>query len=441
MHCHVCLCNCPCSALLAAYPQHLQPDWFTQSAYVWATELWYAYAMEVRGCWQCKTALCCCVTHSGVYARGSADTYVLTYCVLLLPLLLQLETPAGERHAALVPLALLANHSTAPNCVDFSRLRRAGSGDYATTIRHDRGGSSGADGDCSSSGGDEHCGSDDGQTDDQLELVLTPFRALRPGQQLLLSYGPHSNAKLALFYGFALTDNPCDDAELGLPDHTPWDCASVRATGQLADCDSRHGDDHSSETKVLYAELSQQVGLGTTAQHLHVCRTKPLPPLLLPALRLAHASAAELCAVQHRLSAAHPALEAAQATTAAGARSSSSSRLQRAWRDAALAQALLGEPLSPDNERAVQQTLSAMLDTARAPYVAALARIARRRQLTAALADKLASTGSAAGTTSTGFDEGAFLRMLETYCGGMAELFDAVAVAAGLQDAAGSCLA
>lgn len=35
--------------LLAAYPAHLQPAWFSEEAYLWAVELWYAYAMQV-GC-------------------------------------------------------------------------------------------------------------------------------------------------------------------------------------------------------------------------------------------------------------------------------------------------------------------------------------------------------------------------------------------------------
>jgi histone-lysine N-methyltransferase SETD3 len=35
-------------ALLAAYPQHLRPEWFSYEAYVWAAELWYSYAFEVR---------------------------------------------------------------------------------------------------------------------------------------------------------------------------------------------------------------------------------------------------------------------------------------------------------------------------------------------------------------------------------------------------------
>jgi hypothetical protein len=41
-------------------------------------------------------------------------------------------------------------------------------------------------------------------------LRLQTSRACLPGEQLTLSYGPLSNAKLLLFYGFMLDDNPFD---------------------------------------------------------------------------------------------------------------------------------------------------------------------------------------------------------------------------------------
>ena len=34
-------------ALVQAYPQHLKAAWFTWEAYLWALQLWYAYAMKV----------------------------------------------------------------------------------------------------------------------------------------------------------------------------------------------------------------------------------------------------------------------------------------------------------------------------------------------------------------------------------------------------------
>jgi hypothetical protein len=34
-------------ALVAAYPAHLEAAWFSWDAYLWAVQLWYAYAMKV----------------------------------------------------------------------------------------------------------------------------------------------------------------------------------------------------------------------------------------------------------------------------------------------------------------------------------------------------------------------------------------------------------
>ncbi len=34
-------------ALVAAYPAHVEAAWFSWDAYLWAVQLWYAYAMKV----------------------------------------------------------------------------------------------------------------------------------------------------------------------------------------------------------------------------------------------------------------------------------------------------------------------------------------------------------------------------------------------------------
>ena len=34
-------------ALVTAYPAYMQSEWFTWEAYLWAVQLWYAYAMQV----------------------------------------------------------------------------------------------------------------------------------------------------------------------------------------------------------------------------------------------------------------------------------------------------------------------------------------------------------------------------------------------------------
>lgn len=38
---------CAYRVLLTAYSSYLQPSWFTEEAYLWAVELWYAYAIQV----------------------------------------------------------------------------------------------------------------------------------------------------------------------------------------------------------------------------------------------------------------------------------------------------------------------------------------------------------------------------------------------------------
>jgi hypothetical protein len=35
-------------ALVAAYPEHLREEQFNLEAFLWAAQLWYAYAIQVR---------------------------------------------------------------------------------------------------------------------------------------------------------------------------------------------------------------------------------------------------------------------------------------------------------------------------------------------------------------------------------------------------------
>lgn len=65
--------------LLTAYPSYLQPGWFSEASYLWAVELWYAYAIQVK-------------------------------------------LPDSSIQPALVPLASLINHSAAPHIVHFSTV-------------------------------------------------------------------------------------------------------------------------------------------------------------------------------------------------------------------------------------------------------------------------------------------------------------------------------
>jgi hypothetical protein len=36
-----------CRVLLTAYSAYLQPGWFSEDSYLWAVEVWYAYAIQV----------------------------------------------------------------------------------------------------------------------------------------------------------------------------------------------------------------------------------------------------------------------------------------------------------------------------------------------------------------------------------------------------------
>lgn len=45
---HCCRPHCV-RVLLTAYAFYLQPAWFSEASYLWAVELWYAYAIQVKG--------------------------------------------------------------------------------------------------------------------------------------------------------------------------------------------------------------------------------------------------------------------------------------------------------------------------------------------------------------------------------------------------------
>lgn len=82
------------AALLRAYPQHLQQAWFTRPAFLWAAELWYAYALQL--------ALPPLPLSSSSLSPSSS------------------ASPAPAPVPALVPLFSLANHSAWPHAVAYS---------------------------------------------------------------------------------------------------------------------------------------------------------------------------------------------------------------------------------------------------------------------------------------------------------------------------------
>jgi histone-lysine N-methyltransferase SETD3 len=141
----------------------------------------------------------------------------------------------GAPCSALLPEALLLNHSVAPHVVRFSAPD--------------------ADG-------------------------VLRLRALRPchaGAQLFLSYGPLPNAQLLQFYGFCLPDNPYDTFPMAfeLPEEEEGE--------------AQEGE----ETALLRACVLERWGLGL--EH-SLRRGHRLPSRLLGALRVLTASSAELAA-------------------------------------------------------------------------------------------------------------------------------------------------
>ncbi|KXZ49282.1 hypothetical protein GPECTOR_22g876 [Gonium pectorale] len=88
---------------------------------------------------------------------------------------IQIQFPDGAIRTCLAPFLGLMNHHPLPHVVHFSKV-------------------------------DPQSGC----------LRVRAFRPCAAGRQLFLSYGPIPNAKLLLFYGFAIQGNPADETELEL---------------------------------------------------------------------------------------------------------------------------------------------------------------------------------------------------------------------------------
>ncbi|MEW5300954.1 MAG: hypothetical protein WDW36_003841 [Sanguina aurantia] len=148
-------------ALLEAYPKYLQPEMFGFAEYLWACELWYAYAIQVQ----------------------QSD---------------------GSVSPCLVPYVGLLNHSPYPHSVHFSKV-----------------------------------------DPDSQELRVRTFRPCAAGEELTLSYGPLPNAKLLLFYGFAVEHNPHDAVSLslqvpGAPPPSSQQQAALLSADLSLECTVRH---------------------------------------------------------------------------------------------------------------------------------------------------------------------------------------------------------
>lgn len=165
------------TALVRAYPQHLKASWFSRASFLWAAELWYAYAMQLALPTEQDD-------DDGAAAAAAARSAANADAPPRPP-------PPPPPVPALVPLASLANHSAWPHAVAYSDCRASPDG--------------GAD-------GVQH---------------VRVFRPVRAGEELLISYGAHANDELLLFYGFALGGEGEEEGEGG-GSGNPFDARAVR---------------------------------------------------------------------------------------------------------------------------------------------------------------------------------------------------------------------
>jgi hypothetical protein len=114
------------AALLAAYPEHLKEQQFSMDSFMWAAQLWYAYAMQVSaGAVDARGGGAACASTCIVCAHVAASVSSLAVwpagsrgcCPTA-----QVQGVDGEVAPALVPYACLINHSARPHIVRFSKL-------------------------------------------------------------------------------------------------------------------------------------------------------------------------------------------------------------------------------------------------------------------------------------------------------------------------------
>ncbi len=160
------------AALLAAYPEHLKPEWFSLENYVWAAELFYSYAFEVSfpsstgggGAAAAEAA-------AAAPGRGQGQGQPLGEAAAEAPP----AEEAEESQTVMAPFACHLNHSPWPHVVRYGVL------DAATDA-----------------------------------LRFPAFRPVEAGEQAFISYGPVPNLKLLVYYGFALDDNPHEVVPIAL---------------------------------------------------------------------------------------------------------------------------------------------------------------------------------------------------------------------------------
>lgn len=108
------------SALTRAFPEDIPPEHVSQEAFLWASQLWYSYAMHVSS--QLSWAVhpfrrCACPLSFRFEALHLKSIFQPELAISL-----QVEFPDGTFRQCLVPMACLMNHSPWPHVVRYGRI-------------------------------------------------------------------------------------------------------------------------------------------------------------------------------------------------------------------------------------------------------------------------------------------------------------------------------
>jgi hypothetical protein len=108
------------SALTRAFPEDIPPEHVSQEAFLWASQLWYSYAMHVSSQISCAVhpfRRCACslsLRFNALHVKNIIQTNLANS--------LQVEFPDGSVRQCLVPVACLMNHSPWPHVVRYGHI-------------------------------------------------------------------------------------------------------------------------------------------------------------------------------------------------------------------------------------------------------------------------------------------------------------------------------
>lgn len=108
------------SALTRAFPEDISPEHVSHEAFLWASQLWYSYAMHVSSQKSCAVqpfGRCACPLSFGYNALHLKNIFQPNLASSL-----QVEFPDGSVRQCLVPVACLMNHSPWPHVVRYGHI-------------------------------------------------------------------------------------------------------------------------------------------------------------------------------------------------------------------------------------------------------------------------------------------------------------------------------